>query len=402
MARPRNGAGHHYAHVVGWGVAVPEQVMTNADIERLVETNDKWIRDRTGIAERRIADERDTAATLGARAARKALYNADILPRDVDLIVVATSSPEYFFPSTASLIQDRIGATRAAGFDLLAACTGFIYALDMATAKIKCGQIETAIVIGTEVMSRVLDWSDRSTCILFGDGAGAFVLKANDMPGGVMETVLHSDGSGSNLLTVGTGMRPVWNGQHGPQHVEMNGREVFRFATRVMASATEEVVELAGCSMGDVDLIVPHQANLRIIQAAARSLRMQPEQFVVNLDRYGNTSAASIPIAVAEAAEEGRIRPNQTIVLVGFGAGLTWGATLIEWAVKPTPATAIRDVVREGQIIFGAIQSFWRRVFRYIGSALFRPPARLYGETFRRWTKRQNTKRKDGSQEDEQ
>lgn len=365
------GGDRRYAHVVGWGVEIPERVLTNHEIEMMVDTNDQWIRERTGIAERRIADDRDTTVTLGVRAARKALSHADLNPSDIDLIIVATSSPAYLFPATACLIQDRLGATDAGAFDVLAACSGFIFALGLASAQIRAGMVNTALVIGTETLSRIVDWTDRGTCILFADGAGAFVLSASEVPGGVQHVVMHSDGSGGDLLCAPSGVRPSWNGAPAPDVLtQMNGREVFRFATRVMVSATEEVLEKANLSTSDIDVVVPHQANLRIIQAAARGLDLPMDKFVVNIDRYGNTSTASIPIAVAEAVEAGRIKPNDKIVLVGFGGGLTWGAALVEWQVMATPASAAREVVRESWYIVARIRSLMRRVFRFLEAIL--------------------------------
>lgn len=363
-----------YAHVIGWGVEIPERVMTNSELEQLVETSDEWIRERTGIAERRIADDRDTTITLGARAARKALKHADILPDDLDLIIVATASPTYLFPATACLIQDQLGATRAGAFDILAACTGFIYALGLASAQIKAGMANTVLVVGTETLSRITDWNDRGTCILFGDGAGAFVLRGSETPGGVRDVVLHSDGSGGDTLYVHSGSRPTWNGSTPPDGlIHMNGREVFRFAARVMASATEEVVSRAGLTLNDIDLIVPHQANLRIIDAAMRGLKLPAERFVVNIERYGNTSTASIPIAMVEAIEQGRIKANDRIVLVGFGGGLTWGALLLEWDVTPTRASYGREVLREGLYIVARVRSLLYRVLRLIEAIFVRP-----------------------------
>jgi len=376
-----NGENGRYAHVIGWGVEVPERVLTNHDIEKMVDTSDEWIRERTGISERRIADDRDTAVTLGTRAARKALNRADVLPDDLDLIIVATMSPVYLCPSTACLIQDQLGATRAGAFDLLAACTGFIYALGTAAGQIKSGLAQTVLVIGTETLSRITDWSDRGTCILFADGAAAFVLQARDMPGGVREVVLHSDGSGGELLYVPSGARPSWNGVEARESlINMNGRGVFRFAARVMASATEEVVEQAGLTLNDVDVIVPHQANMRIIDAAMRSLKMSSDQVVANIDRYGNTSAASIPIAIAEAVEQGQIKSNDRIVLVGFGGGLTWGAALLEWDVTPTPASYGRDVLREGLYILARVRSLVNRMLRFVEAILFRAPSDRRGQ----------------------
>src|SRR5258706_3325194 len=320
-----------YAHIVGWGMKVPDTVLTNFDLEALVDTTDEWIRKGTGIRERRVVNERESVGTLGFEAARAALDRADVLPSDIDLIITATSTPEDIYPSTASKIQNLLGAGHAGAFDLSAACSGFVYALNMAAQSIRSGSIETALVIGAEVNSRVLDWSDRSTCILFGDGAGAVVLQGSSEPGGLMSCVLGSDGSGAELLgipTVGYAVVPEGKQMH---KIYMNGREVFRFATHIMNESIRDAVSQAHLSMSDIALIVPHQANLRIINAAARSLGVPESLFYSNLQRYGNTSAASIPIALCEADRDKRIKPNDNIVLVGFGGGLTWASAVIPW-----------------------------------------------------------------------
>ncbi len=324
-----------YAHITGWGVALPEHVLTNQDLEQMVDTSDEWIVSRTGIRERRIAAPDQTTASLGADAAVEALKVAGLKPTDVDLIIVASSSPEHIFPATACIVQDILGATRAGAFDLSAACTGFIFALNMAAQAIRSGSINNAVVIGAETLSRIVNWQDRNTCILFGDGAGAFVLQASNEPGGVLAAVMHADGSGADVLSIPAGGSKMPTSAdtvaHGLHYVHMEGRPVFRFATRVMAEATREVVEKAGLTLDDIDLIVPHQANYRILEVAARGLKMPMEKFMVNLDKYGNTSTASIPIAAAEAAEQGRLRRGDKVVLVGFGGGLTYGALVAEW-----------------------------------------------------------------------
>lgn len=326
-----------YAHIVGWGMAVPDLILTNQQLEAIVETNDDWIQARTGIKERRVAGERESTAGLGLKAARKALEVADIQPNEIDLIIVATSTPENIFPSTASLIQNWLGATRAGAFDLSAACSGFVYGMDMAAQSIRSGSIRVAVVIGAETMTRVLDWQDRSTCILFGDGAGAVVLKASDIEGGVLSAVLRSDGSGGDLLGIPTvGSEDLYNPDfsnngHKMHKMHMNGGEVFKFATRVIKESIEQALDKANLSIEDLSLIVPHQANMRIIQAAARSLKVEPELFVTNLDRYANTSAASIPIALCEAIETNRVHPNEYIAFIGFGGGLTWASMVIQW-----------------------------------------------------------------------
>ncbi len=324
-----------YAHITGWGTALPEHVLTNKDLEQMVDTSDEWIVSRTGIRERRIAAPDQTTASLAADAAIAALGKAGVKPTEVDLIIVATSSPEHIFPATACIVQDMIGASNAGAFDLSAACTGFIFAANMAAQAIRTGSINTALVIGAETLSRIVNWQDRNTCILFGDGAGAFVLQGSDTPGGVLEAVMHADGSGANVLSVPAGGSKIPTSAdtvaHGLHYVYMEGRPVFRFATRVMAEATREVVEKAGLEMEAIDLIVPHQANYRILEVAARGLKMPMDKFMVNLDKYGNTSTASIPIAATEAAESGRLRPGDKVVFVGFGGGLTYGALLAEW-----------------------------------------------------------------------
>jgi 3-oxoacyl-[acyl-carrier-protein] synthase-3 len=330
-----------YAHITGWGMAVPSKVLTNADLEKMVDTNDAWIQSRTGIRQRHIADEEESTATLARDAALNALQVANLNPDDVELIIVSTSSPEHAFPATACLVQDRIGATRAGAFDLSAACSGFIFALDMATQAIRSGSIQNALVIGAETLSRFVDWEDRDTCILFGDGAGAFVLQAGEEPGGVLSAVMRSDGSGGDLLSLPAGgsfmpasAETIMNKQH---TIHMNGREVFRFATRVMTQATREAIASAGLKIEDVQLVIPHQANLRIIEAAMRGLEIPIEQCFINIERYGNTSTASIPIAACEAIQQGRLQSGDNIVFVGFGAGLTWGATLVRWTGPSLP-----------------------------------------------------------------
>jgi len=311
-----------FAHITGWGMYVPEPVLTNDDIAKLVDTNDEWIRDRTGIRERHIAREHEFPSTLAVEASIKALRVANLAPTELDLIICASSSPEYIFPATACLIQDRIGATKAGAFDISAACTGFVYAINMAAQSIRSGSIKNALVIGTETLSRFVDWKDRNTCILFGDGAGAFVLQASEKPGGVLSAVMHSDGSGADSLTLlGGGSRhpaseaTIHEGKH---FVQMDGKEVFRFATRVMGRATLEALELAGMTTDDVKCIIPHQANYRIIETAAKYLKLSMDKFVVNVDRYGNTSTASIPIATVEAAQDGRVEPGDKVVFVQY------------------------------------------------------------------------------------
>jgi 3-oxoacyl-[acyl-carrier-protein] synthase III len=325
-----------YAHITGWGMAVPEKIITNEDLAKIIDTTDEWIVSHTGIRERHIAGEHQTTASLATEAALRALEMANLAPADVDLIIVSTSSPEHIFPATACLVQDRLGAEKAGAFDLLAACTGFVYALNLAAQSIRTESIQNALVIGSETLSRLVNWKDRNTCILFGDGAGAFVLQSSEEPGGVLSAILRSDGSGGDLLTVPAGgslhpatLESVLDGQH---FIHMNGREVYRFATRVMSQATQEAVEAAQLKMDDIQLIIPHQANLRIIEAAVNRLDIPMERVMVNLERYGNTSTASIPIATCEAFEQGRLKSGDRVVFVAFGGGLTWGSLAAQWS----------------------------------------------------------------------
>ncbi len=363
-----------YAHITGWGMAVPEKVLTNEELAEMVNTNDEWIRARTGIRARHIAGEEESTISMATEAALKALEVANVRPVEVDLIVVATSSPHHLFPATASLVQDNIGAVECGAFDILSACTGFITAMDMASQAVRTGSVDTALVIGTETLSRVIDWTDRTTCILFGDGAGAFVLQGSDEPGGVMSTMLRSDGSGGDLLACQAGgsrqLTSDYMINNDSHFIHMNGREVFRFATRVMARAAEEVIEAADLTVEDIDLIIPHQANKRIIQAAARGLKLPLDRFIINVENYGNTSTASIPIATCEAIEQGRLRPGDKIVFVGFGGGLTWGATTVEWS-GPFPSD--RKIYQPHYRFYARLRSLYRRLVRRIEGLLFGP-----------------------------
>jgi 3-oxoacyl-[acyl-carrier-protein] synthase-3 len=359
-----------YAHVTGWGIATPERVLTNDELAKVVDTNDEWIVSRTGIEQRYIAGKDETTASMAVQAACRAIEPTNIDPSDIDLIILATSSPEHIFPATACLVQDEIGAVHAGAFDLSAACTGFIYALNMAAQAIRTGSIENALVIGSETLSRFVNWEDRSTCILFGDGAGAFVLQASDKPGGILSCVMRSDGSGGDLLSLPAGgsklptsHETIDRNQH---TIQMNGREVFRFATRVMASATREAVEEAGLGLDDIDLVIPHQANKRIIESAARGLRMPLDRFMLNVNRYGNTSTASIPLAFFEAMDSGRVQDGDHLVLVGFGAGLTWGALAMQW-LEPVEKPS-RRIQRRRRLVrwYSRIRSLLRRLIRKI------------------------------------
>ena len=314
------------------GSYVPENIMTNDDLSKIVDTNDEWITSRTGIKERRISEGENTS-DLGAKAALKALEKAGLTPEEVDLIVVATSSPDAFSPSTAVYIQAKIGAFNAACFDISAACSGFIYALNVASQFIKTGQSKAALVIGAEVLSKVTDWKDRNTCVLFGDGAGAAVLVPSEEKG-IASIFNGADGRKAEFLTIGC--LPVKNPFVTPEKIEdliigMDGKEVFRFASNIMLEAIDKVLKDTGYSLEDIKYIVPHQANYRIIDFAARKLGVAIDKFYINLQKYGNTSAASIPIALNEMLEKGLLNKGDKIIMVAFGAGFTWSVALVEW-----------------------------------------------------------------------
>ncbi|MGH2457732.1 MAG: beta-ketoacyl-ACP synthase III [Chloroflexota bacterium] len=330
-----------YAEIVGWGYCVPTRIMTNSDLEQLVDTSDEWIRSRTGISERRIAGPKESTSTLATRAALNALQVADLSPNKVDLVIVATSTPDFPMPSVASIVQDNIGASRAGAFDVNAACAGFIYALSVASGMIAGGLHDNVLVIGADTLSRLVDWTDRSTCILFGDGAGAVLLRRSESPTGLRACILGSDGSGVGSLFVPAGgsRAPITAEQVlARQHfIKMKGGEVFRFAVHAIAQATQQAVESAGMTIDDIDLFIPHQANIRIIQSAAKALKIPTEKVFSNVSRYGNTSTASIPIALCEAIEAGKVTVGSNLALVGFGAGLAWGAAIVQWGVDATP-----------------------------------------------------------------
>ncbi|MEK4110723.1 3-oxoacyl-[acyl-carrier-protein] synthase-3 [Paenibacillus sp. DS2363] len=321
--------------VIGTGKYVPEKILTNSDLEKMVDTNDEWIVSRTGIKERHIAAPDQATSDLAYEAAIKALESAGMTGSDLDLIIVATITPDSSFPSTACILQDKLGAKGAAAFDLSAACSGFVYGLASATSFIQSGMYNNALVIGADCLSRITDYTDRNTCVLFGDGAGAVVVGEVPEGRGFKAFDLGAEGAGGSLLQMeGGGSRlpataeTVENKKH---YINMNGREVFKFAVRVMGTATIEVLRKAGMERTDVDLFVPHQANIRIIQSAMQRLELPEEKVVVNVDKYANTSAASIPLALVEAAEEGRMKAGDTVLMVGFGGGLTWGASVLVW-----------------------------------------------------------------------
>jgi 3-oxoacyl-[acyl-carrier-protein] synthase-3 len=327
-----------YVHITGWGAYAPPRVVTNEELTRIVPTSDEWIRERSGIAARHIADDRDFTSTMATRAARRALRVAGVDPGKLDLVIVATLTPDYLMPSTACIVQNSLGATSAGACDLNAACSGFLYGVAVATGLIRAGIHDTVLVVGAESLSRVTNWTDRSTCVLFGDGAGAVVLEASDRPGGVLATTVGSDGSGGELLSAHLGTRiPVYSKtvSADENYIKMNGPEVFRFATRIMTQATRQVVGAAGLSLDDIDLLVPHQANHRILQVAAKQLGFPQEKIFSNLASYGNTSSASVPLALVDAIQEGRLRAGDRMVMVGFGGGLTWAACVVEWTYSP-------------------------------------------------------------------
>lgn len=323
------------AGIVGLGTYVPERILTNQDLEQMVDTSDEWIRTRTGIRERRVAGEDQAASDLAVLAAQRALDDAGISPQELDLIIVATNTPDMLFPATACLVQDRLGAGQAGAFDLLAGCTGFIYALAVGSQFIAAGGAGTVLIIGAEILSRITNRRDRNTCVLFGDGAGAAVLRPVPPGYGVLATKLGAQGAGGPLLCVPAGgsrqpacPETVATDLH---FIHMNGREVFKFAVKTMEESSLEVLQAAGLTPQELDFLIPHQANIRIIDAATRRLGLPLERVLVNVDRYGNTSTASIPLALEEALHQGRIKDGDNVVLVSFGAGLTWGATALRW-----------------------------------------------------------------------
>ncbi|NLU10899.1 MAG: ketoacyl-ACP synthase III [Tepidanaerobacter acetatoxydans] len=324
------------AGIIGIGSYVPDKVISNFDLEKIVDTSNEWIIERTGISNRRKADYNICSSDLGAEAAKLAIKDANLKPEDIDLIISASSSPDRIFPATACIIQNKIGAKNAAALDIQAACSGFIYALTTATQYIMAGQYKNVLVVGSEVLSKLTDWEDRNTCVLFGDGAGAVVLSEVEA-GGVLASILGADGGGSELLELPAGgtkepasFDTIENRRH---YIKMEGNEVFKFAVRIFEDCTKKVIEKSNLSLEDIDYIIPHQANIRIIEAAIKRLKFPREHVVINLDKYGNMSSASIPVALDEAFHTGKIKKGHKIVLVGFGAGLTWGANLIDWSL---------------------------------------------------------------------
>ena len=326
--------------ITGWGHYAPERILTNADLEKLVDTNDDWIRSRTGIRERRVAAPHETTATLAAIAGKRAIAVAGLDPQEIDLILVGTLTPDYWMPSTAALVKEAIGNSKAAAFDVMAACSGFVFAYVTADAYIRSGMYRHVLVIGAELLTRFLDFSDRNTCILFGDGAGAVVVSASDEEGGGlagMEMTTDPDGAYMIWLPSGGSKSPpsdetVRRGEH---YVRMEGKETYRYATKTLATSALKAISRAGWDPSEVDLFIPHQANIRIIESVAKGLDLPMDKMFVNVDRYGNTSAASVGIALAEAVDFGRVKVGDKIVFVAFGAGFTSGAAAVEWTADP-------------------------------------------------------------------
>jgi 3-oxoacyl-[acyl-carrier-protein] synthase III len=320
--------------ITGLGCHVPERVITNDELATMMDTSDEWIRERTGIRERRIAAPEEALSDLALPAAREALEDAGIEGSDVDLVIVATVTPDMAFPSTAAILADLLGATDAAAYDLAAGCTGFMYAVAQGHGMLGSGLAQKALIVGGDVLSRILDWSDRGTAVLFGDGAGAVVLERVPEPG-FLGFELGADGSGGpQLYLPAGGSRAPASAESVAERlhfVKMNGREVFKFATRVLVSSAEAVLAECGLTVDDVDVYVPHQANVRIIEHARQKLGIPPEKVVIDVDRYGNTSSGSIPLALADAKADGRLREGRLVLMTGMGAGLTWGSGLIEW-----------------------------------------------------------------------
>lgn len=328
-------AGLRYARITGLGRSLPSRIVTNAELAGQVDTSDEWIRSRTGISERRFVQDGESTATLGAAAAAEALRNAGLEPGDVDLLICATSTPDHLlFPSTACLIQQALGLNRAGAYDLSAACSGFVYGLITASQFIHGGAYRCIVIVGTDTLSRFLNFSDRTTCVLFGDGASAAVVQGTDEPGGLLSFVLGADGSGATHVIVPSGgsRRPLSATVDDDERtIHMNGRETYRFSTTVPAAALQQAVCDAGVKLQDLDVILAHQANIRILQTLARNLQLPEERFYVNVHRFGNTCAASVPLALYDASADGLLHPGALVGFLGFGAGLTWATAIWRW-----------------------------------------------------------------------
>ncbi|MCD5414847.1 MAG: ketoacyl-ACP synthase III [Clostridiales bacterium] len=322
--------------ISGTGSCLPSNVVTNFDLEKIMNTTDEWIRSRTGIESRRIADEKTATSDLSTVAARRALEDANLNAEDVDLIIVATITPDMMFPSTACIVQKNIGASKAAAFDIEAACSGFLYALSIGEQFIKGGVYKNALIIGAETLSKIMDWEDRNTSVVFGDGAGAVVIKKTTESGGILSSCLGADGSKGDVLTqpAGGSRIPATHGSIKDKlhYIKMEGNEVFRFAVRIMGKAAVEALKLSNIKLEDIDFLIPHQANIRIIEAAAKRLNLSKDKVYMNLDKYGNMSAASVPVALDEASKKGLLKKEDIVVLVAFGGGLTWASTVVKWS----------------------------------------------------------------------
>ncbi|MBI5182999.1 MAG: ketoacyl-ACP synthase III [Nitrospinae bacterium] len=324
------------AKIIGTGSYVPEKVITNYDLEKMVDTTDEWIRTRTGMVERRIASNNEAASDLAIMAAKRALKDADVKAKDIEMILLATATPDMLFPSTACIVQTALGIKGAAAFDISAACTGFIYALSITEEYIKSGKYKTILLITTELLTRYIDWTDRSTCILFGDGASAMVIQGtNSRDGGVISTHIHADGSYADFISVqGGGSRCVVSHESVDKKLhfmKMKGNETFKMAVKMMTATAREALSYNGFSVDDINLFIPHQANIRIINAVSKKLGIAPEKIYINIEKYGNTSAVSIPLALDEVVKGGRLSKGDLILMVAFGGGLTWGSALVRW-----------------------------------------------------------------------
>ncbi len=324
-----------YAAITGWGMAVPERVLTNADLERMVNTSDEWIRTRTGIRERRVVGPGEYTSTLATEAGRRAIACAGLPPQAIDLIILATCTPDRPFPATACTVQANLGISNAGAFDLAAACSGFVYGLGVATSMIRSGMARNVLFIAADVFTHYINWNDRNTCVLFGDGAGAVVLQPSEKPLGLLSCVLGASGKDEDLMAVDVGgtRMPATPEllEQGRQYVYMQGREIFKLAVRGMGDSSLQAIAEAGLTPADIDLVVPHQANMRIIEATAKRLETPMERVFVNLDRYGNTSAATIPIALVEAVDQGVLKDGDRVLLTAFGGGLTWASAVVRW-----------------------------------------------------------------------
>ena len=323
------------ALITGWGYYVPPRVLTNADLERMVDTSDAWIYERTGIRERHVVEGDEVTSGMATKAAKEALARARVRAEDLDAIIVATTSPDYFLPTAACLVQENLGARKAAVFDLGAACAGFVYGLAVARGLVASGAARKILLVGAETISRFIDWTDRATCVIFGDGAGAVVIEASAAGAGIQSTALHGDGRQKKHLRLegGGALHPASRRDDlASNFIQMNGPEVFKLAVPAMADAAKEALAQAGLGLEDVDLFVPHQANARIIEAVAKRLGLDRSKVFIDIDRFGNTSAASIPIALCDAVGQGRVRQGDTLVFAAFGGGMTWGAAVVEWS----------------------------------------------------------------------